>query len=176
MNIPQYPRARKSGLVVQEVPDEVLVYDLETNKAHCLNKTAAMVWNSCDGNTSISEISNILSRQTKSEVSEDLVWLAIDQLNETNLLENEVRSKLAGLSRREAIRRIGLASVVVLPVIASLVAPQSAMANISCTCTVFAGTPPTDNCASLGCPGTCPSTGSICSGSGARQSSQRKRT
>ena len=44
-----FPTARKSGLVVQEMPDELLVYDTENNKAHCLNTTAAFVWKSCDG-------------------------------------------------------------------------------------------------------------------------------
>ena len=49
MNNSQVPVARKQGLVVQEMPDEVLIYDLDTNKAHCLNQTAAFVWKSCDG-------------------------------------------------------------------------------------------------------------------------------
>lgn len=42
-NSQQRPLARSEGLVIQEMPDEVLVYDLETNKAHCLNETAAFV-------------------------------------------------------------------------------------------------------------------------------------
>ncbi len=49
----QVPIARKEGLVIQEMPEEVLVYDLDTNKAHCLNQTAAFVWKSCDGKNSI---------------------------------------------------------------------------------------------------------------------------
>jgi len=43
MNNSQFPTARKSGLVVQDVPDEVLIFDLKSNKAHCLNLTAATV-------------------------------------------------------------------------------------------------------------------------------------
>jgi hypothetical protein len=31
------PLARKEGLVIQELPDEVLVYDLDRDRAHCLN-------------------------------------------------------------------------------------------------------------------------------------------
>ncbi|MBA3352846.1 MAG: PqqD family protein, partial [Blastocatellia bacterium] len=60
MNNTQCPIARKNGLVVQEVPDEVLVYDLETNKAHCLNQSAAMIWRSCDGKNSVSEIAALV--------------------------------------------------------------------------------------------------------------------
>ncbi len=43
------PRARKEGLLIQELPEEVLVFDLSTAKAHCLNHTAALVWRRCDG-------------------------------------------------------------------------------------------------------------------------------
>jgi len=130
----QCPIARKSGLVVQEVPDEVLVYDLESNKAHCLNQSAAMIWKSCDGNTSVSEIAKLVESQAGGKVTEDFVWLAIDQLSENNLLEKEISSAFEGTSRREVIKKIGLASMIAIPVIASLVAPRSAMAAASCAC------------------------------------------
>src|ERR1700741_5038560 len=103
MNNSQCPIARKSGLVVQEVPDEVLVYDLESNKAHCLNQSAAMIWKSCDGNTSVSEIAKLVESQAGSPVTEDFVWLAIDQLGENNLLEAQIQSGFEGTSRREVI-------------------------------------------------------------------------
>lgn len=135
MNNSQFPKARKSGLVVQEVPDEVLVYDLDSNKAHCLNQSAAIVWKSCDGATSISDIAKLVEAEAGGTVSEDFVWLAIDQLNESDLLETSIRSSFAGESRREVIKKIGLATMVGLPIIASLVAPQSAMAAVSCNCT-----------------------------------------
>jgi hypothetical protein len=134
MNNSQCPIARKSGLVVQEVPDELLVYDLESNKAHCLNQSAAMIWKSCDGSTSVSEIAKLVESQAGGKVTEDFVWLAIDQLNENDLLEAPIRSPFGGTSRREAIKKLGLASVIAIPVIASLVAPQSAMAAASCAC------------------------------------------
>jgi hypothetical protein len=130
MNNSQFPAARTSGLVVQEMPDEVLVYDLNTNKAHCLNQTAAKVWKACDGKTSVSEIAAHFGKGA----NEDLVWLAIDQLNENNLLEGEVKTKFKGQSRREVIKKIGLASMVAVPVIASLIAPQNALAAQSCNC------------------------------------------
>jgi hypothetical protein len=49
MNGIHKPEARKDGLVIQDLPEEILVYDLNTNKAHCLNQTAAYVWQACDG-------------------------------------------------------------------------------------------------------------------------------
>ena len=155
MNNSQYPLARKSGLVVQEMPDEVLVYDLNSNKAHCLNETAAKIWKSCDGKTSIEEIATVFGKGN----NQDLVWLAIDQLSENDLLETGLTSKFKGRSRRDVIKKIGLASVVAVPVIASLVAPQNALAAQSCNCVN------NTQCSSGPNRGVCPST--ICNPSGA---------
>ena len=156
MKSSQIPVARKEGLVIQETAEEVLVYDLNSNKAHCLNQTAAFVWKSCNGDNSISEITKLFEKEIGSAVQEDLIWLAIDQLNEKNLLAAELTPKFAGRSRREAIKKIGLAAVVALPIVASLTAPTSALASTSCAC-VNPGACLTQT--------TCPST-SNCNGSG----------
>ena len=156
MNNPNNPMARQNGLVVQEMPDEVLVYDLDTNKAHCLNGSAAIVWKSCDGNNSVADIVKQFESNGSGKVSEDFVWLAIDQLNENGLLEGKVAPRFAGQSRRQVLKTIGLASVVALPVIASLVAPKNALGAVSCACTAPAicatmtGCPSTVNCNTSG--------------------------
>ncbi len=49
------PRARQDELVVEELSDETLVYDLKRHKANCLNRTAALVWQDCDGQTSVAQ-------------------------------------------------------------------------------------------------------------------------
>jgi hypothetical protein len=54
------PKARRNKLVIQELPDEVLVYDQERDKAHCLNQTAALVWKQCDGRTDVPTIAKRL--------------------------------------------------------------------------------------------------------------------
>jgi hypothetical protein len=149
MNNPNNPMARQNGLVVQEMPDEVLVYDLDTNKAHCLNGSAALVWKSCDGNNSVADIVKQFESNGNGKVTEDFVWLAIDQLNENGLLEGKVAPRFAGQSRRQVLKTIGLASMVALPVIASLVAPQNALGSVSCACTA------SNQCATMtGCPST----------------------
>lgn len=144
MNNSQKHTARKEGLVIQEMPDEVLVFDLETNKAHCLNETAAFVWKACDGKNSVADITKLFGNQSGTSVPEDLVWLALDQLKEKNLIENtaEIVVDYNGMSRREVIRKVGLASVVALPLISSLVAPTAVIAQTSCT----------SNSRSNGCP------------------------
>lgn len=140
------PVARQKDLVVQEMPDEVLVYDINTNKAHCLNPSAAFVWKACNGKNSIADIVKQFEANGKGKVNEDFVWLALDQLQENALLENDIAPRFAGKSRRQVIKTIGLASMVAVPVIASLVAPQNALAAVSCGCSRAA------DCAATLCP------------------------
>ena len=160
----QIPNARKEGLVIQEMPNEVLVYDLDTNKAHCLNQTAAFVWKSCDGVKSVTDISKTFETQTGHNVPEDMIWLALDQLGEKNLLEQKVQADFHGQSRREVIKKVGLAAVVALPIVASLTAPTAALAvGCSGVVTNCAGCPDGTACNpdGVGPAGTC--TGGACS-------------
>jgi hypothetical protein len=149
MNSSQVPVARKQGLVVQEMPEEVLIYDLDTNKAHCLNKTAAFIWKSCDGIKSVADITKSFESDFGSPAQEDLVWLAIEQLGDKNLLNEALSNGLKGQTRRQVIKKIGFAAVIALPVVASLAAPTSALATASCACVA-----PADCAAQTGCPST----------------------
>lgn len=135
------PRCRFDDIVVQDLESEVLIYDLKSNKAFCLNETSALVWRFCDGTKSVAEINESVSKKLKLDVSEEIIWLALDQLKQDNLLvgDDGVQVKFNGLSRREVIRKVGAASMIALPFIASLVAPrsvdaQSTCAAVSCTC------------------------------------------
>ena len=134
----QIPLARTNELVIQETSDEVLVYDLTNNKAHCLNQTAAFVWKSCNGKNTAENIAKLLQIEFSQPVEEDLVWLALDQLSKESLLEAPVKSKVDGISRRDVIKRIGFAATLALPVVAMLSFPNQALAN---TCSAsFCGT------------------------------------
>src|SRR6266536_266430 len=57
------PLARKDDLIIKEMPDEVLVYDLVRDQAHCLNRTAALVWNYSDGRTNAATMAGRLTRE-----------------------------------------------------------------------------------------------------------------
>ena len=159
------PVARKEGLVIQEMPDEILVYDMETNQAHCLNQTAASVWKSCDGVNSVADITKKLEKEFKTVIPEDFVWLAIDQLSKDKLLEQEIETKISGLSRREVIKRIGFASLAALPVVAMLSFPQSALA-VTCPNSICSNTAGSGGCpgAQHCCQGTCTGAGIPCPG------------
>jgi hypothetical protein len=155
-----HPIARSEKMVVQELQDEVLVFDLETSEAHCLNSMARFVWNVCDGNHSISDIRELIGKKFRQDVGEDFVWLALDTLKTANLLQNgnEFIPDFAGASRRKIIRQLGLASMIALPIVSSIVAPPAIAAASTCggTCTSNA------NCSAL-CP-TCVTSGR-CGGS-----------
>lgn len=164
MDLRNNPLARKTELVEQDLKGELLIYDLTTNKAFCLNETSAQVYRFCDGKKSITEISKKLSKQLKQPVSEDLVRLALDDLKKNNLLAkgNGLVDYFAGMSRREVIRRVGFSTIIALPVIFSLVAPTASMAASAC---IAFGSPctsggtvccPASLCASVGgAPTTC---------------------
>lgn len=60
------PVSKRDDLVVQELNGEVLIYNLSDNKAFCLNETSALVWQACDGEKNIAEISKELSKKLNS--------------------------------------------------------------------------------------------------------------
>lgn len=155
INNNQVALARKDDLVVQEMPDEVLVYDLKSHKAHCLNQTAAVVWNHCDGQTTAAEIAGLMEQEWRKPVGEDVVWLALKQLDKANLLQEPLAKSEGGrrFSRREVIRRLGIGVAVAAPLIVTITSPQSVHAA---TCV------PNNACSAATCGLPCGDTGQDC--------------
>jgi len=125
------PQARKSGLIIKETEGEILIYDQQSNKAHCLNPTAAGVWKYCDGRTTLADACSSLSRDFETLIDEKLVWYAVDQFSKDNLLEKEIEPPafvIAGMNRRQMVRTLGLSAIVALPLVTSIVAPTPAQA------------------------------------------------
>ena len=124
------PLARKEGLVIQTLPDETLVYDLERDVAHCLNRSASVVWEHCDGQTTTGQIARAVALEIDEAIDERFVWLALDQLRRNNLLAEmpDRPSNMNGINRRTALRALGLSAAVAVPVVASIIAPTPAQA------------------------------------------------
>jgi hypothetical protein len=139
------PVARRTGLVVRDLPGEVVVYDLERHRAHCLNRTAASVFHGADGTRSLDDLGALLGDGFGRAEREAAVRMALDQLASAQLLEPRLPLEPGGgLSRRSALRRAGLGAALLLPAIASVVAPTPAEAAATCIqdCTSqLAGTP-----------------------------------
>ena len=129
------PRARQDELVVEELPDETLVYDLKRHKAHCLNRTSALVWPRCDGRTTVAEVAALLERELKIPADEAVVWMALDRLGRAHLLSEPVTlpADRAQYSRREVLRTLRRVAGIslLLPVVESIVSPLAA-AQASC--------------------------------------------
>ncbi len=127
----QMPAARREGLLVRELNDEMLVYDLHWHKAHCLNSTAALIWKYCDGQSSESDIARIIEREQKTAVHPEVVRFGLLQLRRTHLLEKQITQTPgdAELSRRDLIKRLGAAAAVALPLVTSVLAPTAVEAG-----------------------------------------------
>jgi PqqD family protein of HPr-rel-A system len=126
-------RARTNNLVVESLGDEVLVFDQESEKCHALNKTAAIVWQHCDGQATLTDLAAKLAAETSLPADEDIVRFALGQLGKAGLLEEPI-SRPSGepsLSRRRLIKKFGLVGglALLLPVVESIVAPDPVMAQ-----------------------------------------------
>jgi len=125
------PRARKSGLIVKEADGEVLIYDLERNQAHCLNDTAARIWDYCDGKTTIAAACGALSRELGTPCEQQVVLYALKQFATDNLLHDDLEipaAILGGISRRQMVRTLGLGAVIAVPLVTTILAPTPAQA------------------------------------------------
>jgi len=120
------PLARHKQLIVKHLQDEVLIYDFDRDKAHCLNQTAAQVWQACDGKRDVAELREFVGKETGQAVPEEVIWLALDQLKKFHLMESvpDKPARFSGMTRRELVRRIGLVAIG-LPVVLSITAPTA---------------------------------------------------
>jgi hypothetical protein len=127
------PVARTTGLVIRDLGDETVVYDLERHQAHCLNRTAALVFRHADGRRSVAEIAVAVAAEAHSPVDEDVVQSAIQKLAEARLIENvHAKPSPPPATRREALRKVGLGAALLAPVVASLLVPTPAEAAATC--------------------------------------------
>jgi hypothetical protein len=137
-------------LIVEDMGEEVLVYDLESNSGHSLSSTAARVWRCCDGETSVDDFVSQL------DLDSDSVGHALDGLSGANLLEPLPQLDANGHTRREVTVRFAKvgAAVAAMPMIVSVAAPTPAMAVTLAFCRSACGGGPT-GCTTDGCGDCC---------------------
>jgi hypothetical protein len=143
------PVARSTELVVEELADELLVYDLRSDEAHCLGATAARVWRACDGETTVAAL------QTQLGLDAASVAKALEDLDRCGLLQ----AAPAGMTRRELNLKLTKAGAAAasLPFIVSIAVPA-----------IAAATPTVEQCRvgfTSGC-GSCNLSGCCCCGPG----------
>ena len=108
---PSSPCARSEDLIVEELGEEILVYDMKADRGHCLSPMAARVWRRCDGRTPAKDMSAEL------DLDPDAVDRALDELAACKLLEptpelTVVAANGNGATRRELATRFVKAGAV----------------------------------------------------------------
>ena len=158
-----HPRARRTRLIVRRLPDETLIYDSDSSRAHCLGPVAAAVWRHCDGRSSASRIASAVRKETGVEVGEAAVMVALDRLAEARLLEQPLPE--AGRSRREWLKQAAMIGGLTVVSITAPLSVEAATCIANCNsrvggncgaiaCCPGAGVPANSRCCSQG-PGGC---------------------
>jgi hypothetical protein len=148
------PTRRSDQLLVEDLGDETLVYDVSRHKAHCLSRTARLVWERCDGETPVSAIAGALRHEAGMPADERVVWFALGQLDKARLLEGRFTplDERELCSRRELARRLGVAAAL-LPFVTSVLAPTAAASASICSghppCNAAGSCPPGMKCQSV---------------------------
>ena len=119
------PKARKDDLVTRKIPGELLVYDLKRHKALCLNDTAAKIWRQCNGQRTVADLTAELENELQSPIDEQIVRLALHQLETSHLLQRPSGVSLSPLVSRRALLRSGLATAIALPIVTMISAPTA---------------------------------------------------
>jgi hypothetical protein len=122
------PAARTERLVIEEVGDETLVYDLDRHAAHTLNRPAALVWKACDGKKTLAELAEAVPGELSPADRRGATRLALDQLSKAHLLAAPVvlRAETISQSRRALLLKIGIAaSVALIPLVTSVGVPPA---------------------------------------------------
>ena len=134
------PLARKSHVFAEKLPEEIIVYDKASQNVHCLSKTAAAVWESCDGTKTVDDLAHSVASKLGAPVDRELVLLALEELEKANLLEpgSGVVADSGSTSRRQAVGKLVLTGTAL---IASIVASAPA-AHVSFI--LSHASPPTD--------------------------------
>jgi hypothetical protein len=134
------PVARTKNLLIQEIGNELIVYDQLNMSSHLLNPLAALVWRYCNGNNSINEIATLVKQDLNiSELDHldmrEVIDLTLEELERCQLIENYIKPPIdvSNISRRKVVKTAilagGLAIGSMFPLVKSIVAPQPAMAS-----------------------------------------------
>ena len=148
------PLARKKGLEVQELADEVLIYDLDRHRAHCLNKPAALVWRQCDGVTTLADTARIVQRELDIPADPEVIVYILGGLRKAHLLEKPYGPVVPARqpSRRDFVKKLnklGIAAAMMLPLASSIIAPTPAFAA---SCVPAGACGPAPNCTPCNAP------------------------
>ena len=141
------PLARTEDILTESLDDEVLVYDLRTHEATCLNASAALIWDLCDSQRTIGDI---VDEVGNAEITDRHVADLLDQLRQKNLLEGDATPAAhrveAPASRRSFLGYAAAASLVLPVVISTKVPAAAAVQPFGTSCDDIGGGPGASFC------------------------------
>jgi len=121
------PRKR-SNIVSEAVGDGLGIFDPQLQKPYLLNATSALVFQHCDGQTTPQQLTQFLCQKfnVPQRQAEELLWLALDELEKANLLQEKITTTQAPqplLTRRQALTAFAAAglSLALLPLVSPVV-------------------------------------------------------
>jgi hypothetical protein len=127
------PCARRNEILSAKLVADTMIYDKVSHRAHVLNQTVALVWESADGRNSVDDIAQILHRELGLPADRSVVLLALQELEKSGLLQEPVRAEASPerLTRRQVAQRLACAgaSLALIPMVTSVLAPTPAMAQ-----------------------------------------------
>jgi hypothetical protein len=134
-----FPRKREEGLIIHELGEETLIYDLKRHRAYSLNRTAAIIWRYCNGQTPRAQMKELLSRELGRDIEDWVLELALLRLDRAHLLQwDGSKGEAINPVRRHALKRVGKLAVAgslsaLLPIVRAVVAPTAAQATTGVT-------------------------------------------
>lgn len=125
----EVPHRVRNRVSIQQVARETLVYDEQRHKAFCLNETSSVIWRLVDGERTVAQIGVAATVELNTPVAEEVVSFALEELRRNGLI---VSPAAPVVSRRVALRRLGVGGALLLPAVAAIVAPTAAQAYSGC--------------------------------------------
>jgi Coenzyme PQQ synthesis protein D (PqqD) len=128
-----HPQKIQQNIIIQQVGDELLLYDEVRHQAFCLNPVCASVWTLCDGENSISAIAQAATSQLNVTVDEQIAMLALQELRRDGLVKPLHEAiAIPTISRRDLVQRLGASAAILIPVVVAIAAPTAAQAYSGC--------------------------------------------
>ena len=94
--------ARSERLLSEDVGAETVIFDEDSNQAHCLTPLASVVFACADGHTSSADLARVASSRLSEPVAEEQIQDALAQLDQRGLLAAPGPIRI---SRRDMVRK-----------------------------------------------------------------------
>ncbi len=125
------PEARSEGLLVEQVGDELVVFDETTFEAHALKPVAAAVFSAADGNSTVEDLAASVGATLGREVTMSEVDAALSELESVGLMVEPSETLSEGISRRRLLQ-VGGATAAGVMVSSALVPALAAASPTPC--------------------------------------------